>query len=61
MAITISWSSQITVRNSIERYKVGVWYIDGVEAGTCEIPLDSDANPIISEEAMIAQLEEHNT
>ena len=61
MAITISWSSEITVRNSIERYKVGVWYIDGVEAGTCEIPLDSDDTPIISEEAMIAQLEEHNT
>ena len=61
MAITISWSSEITVRNSIELCKVGVWYLDGVETGTVSIRLDSDGNPIMSDEDLITKLEWQNT
>ena len=61
MAITISWSSEITVQNSTELRKVGVWYVDGVETGTVSICVDSDGNPVISDEDLITKLDWQNT
>ena len=57
MAVTITWQDDIVVRNANEKYKVGTWYVDGVEYGTCEIPLNDDETQKVSDSIMIKNLE----
>ena len=57
MAVTIIWQSDIVTRNSNERYKVGTWYEDGVERGTCEVPLNDDDTQKMSDSRIIQSLE----
>jgi len=61
MAITFSWSSSIInkgTETAPRYYKVGIWYNDGVESGTVEIPCDVMQVQKVSDSTMIATIED---
>lgn len=61
MAVTLSWTNTKTQSiddDTTEYYKVGIWYVDGVEKGVVETRTDSSFVQITSDADIIAQLEE---
>lgn len=57
MAVTITWQDDIVTRNSNEKYKVGAWYVDGVQQGTLEVPLNEDDTQKMSDSEIVLFLE----
>ena len=59
MTTTVIWAEYVTrtdLAGNSEHYKIGKWYIDGVEQGDVEIPSTADGTVFISDSALCATL-----
>jgi len=59
MTTTVTWTEYVTrysVSGDAEHYKIGKWYVDGVEQGDVEIPATADGSVFISDSALCAVL-----